>query len=720
MDLTPKKIIEKANEYIINEQHLNLIKDAFEYAKKKHINQLRKSGEPYLIHPIAVAKILVEYQFGPDTIISGLLHDVLEDTDTEHEEISKKFGEDVANIVEGVTKITQLNFTSKAKAIAENHQKMILAMTEDLRVIIVKLADRLHNMRTIEFMPEEKRIMKCRETMEIFVPLAHRLGMYRMKAELEDIAYKHLDREGYVTISKNLANTKEQRNKDLIVVINDITKFLDQEIIRHDIKGRIKNIYSIAKKMKQKNKNFEEIFDLLALRIIVDKIEDCYQVLGIIHHNFKPIPKRFKDYIAIPKINMYQSLHTTILTENGKIFEVQIRTLEMDRVAEIGIAAHWAYKEGKSKQIEQKEIAGVLKWYGDIIEQAKDRDSLANDDFLINIKEDLTANIFVFTPNGDVIMLPKGATPIDFAYRIHSQVGERCVGAIVNNKMVPLDFPLDTGDICNIRTSKTSSGPSDSWLKIAKTAQARSKIRTFINKRDRDLLIEEGRKKIEEVLPEYELGKKLEDSDVKKYYNTNEIYDLESLLYNIGKNNISARSALNKLSGKAEIKQDEATLIEQLNKSAKAKQINIHGILVDGLNNSKIKLSNCCNPIPGDPITGFVTKGMGIAVHRETCSNILKSDSNRLIAVYWSSSNTNQKYRVHLKILTFKRNNMVVDIINTISAQGANISNINTSSKNSENIIKVGLDVLNLNQLDKLMTKIRNIEDVYQIVRVNK
>ncbi|QVK20316.1 bifunctional (p)ppGpp synthetase/guanosine-3',5'-bis(diphosphate) 3'-pyrophosphohydrolase [Mycoplasmatota bacterium] len=720
MDLTPKKIIEKANEYIINEQHLNLIKDAFEYAKKKHINQFRKSGEPYLIHPIAVAKILVEYQFGPDTIISGLLHDVLEDTDTEHEEISKKFGEDVANIVEGVTKITQLNFTSKAKAIAENHQKMILAMTEDLRVIIVKLADRLHNMRTIEFMPEEKRIMKCRETMEIFVPLAHRLGMYRMKAELEDIAYKHLDREGYVTISKNLANTKEQRNKDLIVVINDITKFLDQETIKHDIKGRIKNIYSIAKKMKQKNKNFEEIFDLLALRIIVDKIEDCYQVLGIIHHNFKPIPKRFKDYIAIPKINMYQSLHTTILTENGKIFEVQIRTLEMDRVAEIGIAAHWAYKEGKSKQIEQKEIAGVLKWYGDIIEQAKDRDSLANDDFLINIKEDLTANIFVFTPNGDVIMLPKGATPIDFAYRIHSQVGERCVGAIVNNKMVPLDFPLDTGDICNIRTSKTSSGPSDSWLKIAKTAQARSKIRTFINKRDRDLLIEEGRKKIEEVLPEYELGKKLEDSDVKKYYNTNEIYDLESLLYNIGKNNISARSALNKLSGKAEIKQDEATLIEQLNKSAKAKQINIHGILVDGLNNSKIKLSNCCNPIPGDPITGFVTKGMGIAVHRETCSNILKSDSNRLIPVYWSSSNTNQKYRVHLKILTFKRNNMVVDIINTISAQGANISNINTSSKNSENIIKVGLDVLNLNQLDKLMTKIRNIEDVYQIVRVNK
>ncbi|XMB87249.1 bifunctional (p)ppGpp synthetase/guanosine-3',5'-bis(diphosphate) 3'-pyrophosphohydrolase [Mycoplasmatota bacterium WC44] len=721
MEITSKKILDSARKYIFNKEHLDLIEDAFKYAEKKHKGQYRKSGEPYFMHPVAVAEILTEYQTGPATIISGLLHDVLEDTETEYEEVAEKFGEDVASIVEGVTKITQLNFTSKEKAIAENHQKMIIAMTEDIRVIIVKLADRLHNIRTIQYMPEAKIYMKCRETMEIFVPLAHRLGMYRLKAEMEDIAYKYLDPQGYRSISKSLAETKEQRNKDLETIIHEITKHLDAEKLTHDIKGRIKNIHSISKKMKNKNKEFVEIFDLLALRIIVDKVEDCYRVLGIIHHYFKPIPKRFKDYIAIPKINMYQSLHTTILTDNGKIFEVQVRTEEMDRVAEIGIAAHWSYKEGKSKQIEQKEIAASLKWYGDIIEQAKDEESLANNDFLNNIKEDLTANIFVFTPNGDVLMLPKSASPIDFAYRIHSQVGERCVGAIVNNKMVPLDFALDTGDICSIKTSKNSNGPSEHWLKIAKTSQARSKIRAFLNKRDRDLLIEEGRRKFEEALPEYSFEKKIDDSEVKKHYNNNEIFDLESLLYNIGKNAISARNALNKISGTTDSKHDEAKLIEQLNKVSKRKASNVHGILVDGLDNPKIKLSNCCNPIPGDPIIGYVTKGMGIAVHRDVCSNILNSDNNRLINVSWSQSITNHKYRVFLKVFTFSRNNIVVDIINAISSQGANISNINTNqSRNNENIIKLGLDIINVDQLDKVIVSIRNTHDVFDVERVNK
>jgi len=714
-------VIKSAKQYIKNTKHLKAIEDAFEYASIKHDGQLRKSGEPYMIHPAKVAQILVEYKTGPETIISGLLHDVIEDTDTTYDEINDIFGDNVAKIVDGVTKITKLTFTSKEKAIAEYHRKMILAMTEDIRVIIVKLADRLHNMRTISHLSETKRVIKCRETMEIFVPLAHRLGMYRLKAELEDISYKYLEPNGYRDISKRLAETKEQRNKDLTVVIGDITKYLSEEKIKHEIKGRIKNIYSISKKMKAKNKNFEEIFDLLALRILVDKIEDCYQVLGVIHHNFKPIPRRFKDYIAIPKVNMYQSLHTTILTDNGKIFEVQIRTGDMDLVAEIGIAAHWAYKEGKSKQVEQKEIAGALKWYGDIIEQAKEDDPLENNDFLENIKEELTANIFVFTPKGDVIMLPKGSTPVDFAYRIHSQVGEKTVGAIVNNKMVPLDYKLDTGDICSIKTSKTSTGPTDSWLQIAKTSQARSKIRTFLNKRDRDILIADGRKKMDVAIQEMNFDMKVDDALVRKYYSTTEIFDLNSLLYNIGKSNITARTALNKLSGKQDAKPDEETLIEQLNRQAKQSITNIHGIIVDGLMNPKIKLSKCCTPIPGDPIKGFVTKGMGIAVHRDKCVNIEKADANRLIDVSWSESITKNKYRVNLRVLTFKRQNLVVEIINTVSANGATISNINTTiTSDGDNLIKLGLDVINLDQLQKVISGIRNVEDVLEVERLKK
>ena len=721
MELSIKEVINKAKIYITNKEHLDSIEDAFQYAKSKHEGQMRKSNEPYMIHPIAVANVLAEYHFGPTTIICGLLHDVIEDTSTTFDDVKEKFGQDVATIVSGVTKLTQLNFTSKEKAIAKNHQKMILAMTEDLRVIIVKLADRLHNMRTIDFMPHQKIILKCRETMEIFVPLAHRLGMYRMKAELEDISYKHLDPDGYRAIAKSLAETQLQRNIDLELILNDITTNLDKDSIEFEINGRVKNIHSIAKKMKSKSKNFYEIFDLSALRIKVFKIEDCYKVLGIIHHNYKPIPKRFKDYIAIPKANMYQSLHTTILTDTGKIFEIQIRTHEMDEVAEIGIAAHWAYKEGKSIVDEQKEIAASLKWYGDIIEQAKDKDAIKDSDFLDSIKEGLTANVFVFTPNGDVHMLPKGATPIDFAYRVHSKVGEACVGAIVNNRMVSLDHTLDTGDICSIKTSKTSKGPSDSWLTIAQTSHARSKIRTFINKRDKEYLIEEGKRKIDEALPEYDFGKKIDDALVKKYYDNTEINNVETLYYSIGKSNISARAALNKLSGKAENIKDEAKILEQINKKAPKRNLNVHGILVDGLDNPKLKLSNCCNPLPGDPIVGYVTKGMGIAIHRDTCNNILKNDKERFITVSWSKSVTSSKYRVHLKVFTFNRNNIVVELINQTSSHGVGISNVNTSTnKDGEIVVKLGLEIQNLDQLDKLMIALRNIKDVFEVERLNK
>jgi GTP diphosphokinase / guanosine-3',5'-bis(diphosphate) 3'-diphosphatase len=715
-------VLANAKTYISNPKHLSLIEDAFQYANKFHAGQNRHSGEAYINHPVNVAYILTEYHTGPSTIISGLLHDVLEDTPATYQEVTELFGKETADIIQGVTKLTGLNFTSKDKVIAENHMKMMLAMTEDIRVIVVKLADRLHNMRTIEFLPQEKILIKCRETMDIFVPLAHRLGMYRLKAELEDIAFKYLEPQSYELVSANLEMTKEQRDKDLAVIVEDLHEHLSDEGIEFEIKGRIKNTYSIAKKMRTKGKDFFEIFDLLALRIIVNTAEECYKVLGIIHHHYKPIPKRFKDYIAIPKANMYQSLHTTILTDQGKIFEVQIRTQVMDAVAEIGIAAHWAYKEGKTKQTEQQEIADSLQWYANVMRQLHDDDDpLSSTELLDSIKEELTANVFVFTPNGDVHMLPLGATPVDFAYRIHTRVGDTCVGAIVNNRMVPLDYELQTGDICNIKTNKSSKGPSDTWLNIAKTSHARAKIKNFLNKRDRDLLIEAGKRKVEEALHEYSFERKIDDDLVQEYFDTPDIFDVETLYYAIGKNIISARGALNKLSGRTDVEKDPNKIIESINRQgSKSKPSNIHGIMVEGLDNPKVKLSNCCNPIPGDPIVGYVSKGMGIAIHRDHCPNIT-DQSERHIGVTWTSTDQGIRYPVNLKISATSTASIMVEIINYISSTNAVVVNVNTKqNKDSELLIKLGLSVFNADQLDKIIVGLRNFTDVYQVERTYK
>ena len=716
------EVMDKAKSYISNPEHLALIEDAFQYAKTLHQGQKRHSGEEYIQHPVNVAYILTEYQTGPSTIISGLLHDVLEDTPATFQELLDRYGEDTADIIQGVTKLTNLSFTSKDKNIAENHMKMMLAMTEDIRVIVVKLADRLHNMRTIEYLPQDRILAKCRETMEIFVPLAHRLGMYRLKAELEDIAFKYLDPTNYELVNANLEMTKEQRDKDLQDIVKDFVVHLDAESINYEIKARIKNIHSIAKKMRTKGKDFYEIFDLLALRIIVGSEEECYRTLGVIHHYYKPIPKRFKDYIAIPKANMYQSLHTTILTDNGKVFEIQIRTEMMDTVAEIGIAAHWAYKEGKTKQIEQEEIAKSLQWYGNMVRQVQDNDDpLSNDDLLDSIKEELTASVFVFTPTGDVHMLPKGATPIDFAYRVHTKVGDTCVGSIVNNRMVPLDYVLSTGDICNIKTNKNSKGPSDTWLNIAKTSHARSKIKNFINKRDRDFMVEAGRRKIDEVIGEYDFERKLDDDLIQEHYSTPDVHDVESLYFAIGKNIISARGALNKLSGRTDVEKDPNRLIETINKQViKSRPNNIHGILVEGLDNPKVKLSNCCNPISGDPIVGYVSKGMGIAIHRDHCPNVT-STSERHIGVSWTTSDQGIRYPVMLKIQATASNSLMVEIINYVASTNATVINVNTKqNKNGDVLIKLGLHVFTSDLLEKVMLGLRSISNVYSVERMYK
>ena len=716
------EVMNNAKHYISNPEHLALIEDAFQYAKTLHQGQKRHSGEDYIQHPVNVAYILTEYQTGPATIISGLLHDVLEDTPATFQELLDRYGEDTADIIQGVTKLTNLSFTSKDKNIAENHMKMMLAMTEDIRVIVVKLADRLHNMRTIEYLAPDRIMAKCSETMDIFVPLAHRLGMYRLKAELEDIAFKYLDPTNYELVSANLEMTKAQRDQDLEDIVKEFTMHLDAESIDYEIKARIKNIHSIAKKMRTKGKDFYEIFDLLALRIIVRSEEECYRTLGIIHHHYKPIPKRFKDYIAIPKANMYQSLHTTILTDSGKVFEIQIRTEMMDAVAEIGIAAHWAYKEGKSKQIEQEEIAKSLQWYGNMVRQVQDMDDpLSNDELLDSIKEELTASVFVFTPTGDVHMLPKGATPIDFAYRVHTKVGDTCVGSIVNNRMVPLDYELNTGDICNIKTNKNSKGPSDTWLNIAKTSHARSKIKNFINKRDRDLMIEAGRRKVDEVIDEYDFERKIDDELVLEHYSTPDVHDVESLYFAIGKNIISARGALNKLSGRMDVEKDPNRLIDTINKQVvKSRPNNIHGILVEGLDNPKVKLSNCCNPISGDPIVGYVSKGMGIAIHRDHCPNISGS-SERHIGVSWTTTDQGIRYPVSLRIQASASNSLMVEIINYIASTNATVINVNTKqNKQGDVLIKLGLHVFTSDLLEKVMVGLRSISNVYSVERMYK
>ena len=479
-----KPLLKQTAKYIKNKEHLDLIQGAYNYAYKMHKGQMRKSGEEYIVHPTDVALILSEYQTDPTTIIAGLLHDVIEDTDATFDEVKELFGEEVALLIEGVTKLGQYKFKGveqekeKVAAQAKNYQKMLLAMAKDIRVVIVKLADRLNNIRTLGALPKVKQERIARETMDIYAPLAHRLGMYIMKAELEDTSFKYIDEPRYKRIAKLISDTKVTREQDLALMQTNITYLLSENNVDSDVKGRIKNIYSVHKKMVDRKKDFEDIFDLLALRIVVKSIEECYRTIGVIHSKWTPIPNRFKDYIAMPKPNLYQSLHTSVIA-NGKVYEIQIRTAEMDQIAEYGVAAHWAYKESKGNRQMTDEVSRKLKWFGDLVQFSKESDD--ESEIVSLLRDDIfNANVYVFTPNGDIIDLPKGATPLDFAFRIHTQVGIKTVGAIVNGKIVPLDYQLKTGDIVNMKTSVNSFGPNDNWLKIVKTSNARSKIKSTI------------------------------------------------------------------------------------------------------------------------------------------------------------------------------------------------------------------------------------------------
>lgn len=717
--VTYDDLVAQASTYIHKKADLKRIGEAYNLAFLKHDGQFRRSGDPYITHPVEVAYIISELHGGPNTIIAALLHDVVEDTNTTLEEIERFFGEDVKDMVDGVTKISQISFKSEISQ-AENHQKMLLAMSKDIRVILIKIADRLHNMRTIEFQPYEKRIKTANETLDIYAPLAHRLGLFKIKAELEDRSLKVLNPPYFYRIQNLVSQEEKIHEKSVELMIETIKNYLiENKINKFELSGRTKSVYSIYKKMVHQQRAFEDIYDILAIRVIVDKIETCYQVLGIIHAHFVPIPKRFKDYIAVPKPNLYQSLHTTILADNGSIFEIQIRTKEMDKIAEYGVAAHWAYKEGKtySKEREQFEIAEKLKWYGELLKMSEEDSSDASE-FVTAVKEDiLSANVYVFTPKGEVIELIRGATPIDFAYRIHSDVGDKAVGALVNNKIVPLDYELKTGDVVTIKTNKNSPGPSEDWLKFVASNHAKHKIRNFLNKLNKDNLILMGKDAVEkEAIMQKADMSKLDDDWAVKNFSKQMVKSLESLYIEVGKGLISEKTVIAKLIGKELDK--EALLKRQLDRAQRIlTTTHESGIIVEGLTSPQIKIANCCLPIPGDEIVGYVTKGSGIAVHHKDCPNLNDLKEKRFVDVYWAT-NIERKYPTRIKIIGANRDNILGDMISVINASSITIAEINAiSNQKLESITTLKLIVKNSEELDAMMLKLMKVQDIYLIER---
>ena len=718
-DLSIDVILQIVSGYVKDSTSLDIIKRAYELAHNQHGHQFRKSGEPYIIHPLAVAYILATWQTGPKTIAAGLMHDVVEDTELTIHELTDRFDEDVASLVDGVTKLTTLDYVSRESAQSENHRKMILAMSRDIRVILIKLADRLHNLRTLKHLKHEKQVRIAKETMDIYVPIAHRLGMSQVKAEFEDTCLRYLEPDAYYEVARLMKKKKHEREADVNHMIDLLSSLLNKQHFNFNIKGRIKNIFSIYKKMHKNGKDFEEIYDLLAIRLIVDSLQDCYGALGVIHANFKPIPNRFKDYIAMPKPNMYQSLHTTVISTNGNIYEIQIRTSEMDEIAEHGVAAHWAYKENTRTTVqEQREIQDKLKWYetlNSIEEELTDVNDAST--LLEFIKEDIfNANVYVFTPQGDVLDFPPKSTPIDFAYRVHTELGHRTTGAIVNGRIVPLTYQMKMGDVIEIKSSRNSFGPSESWLSIVATTQARQKIKQFFNKAKKQDNITRGEELLTTELKA--INKSLSDLDLTKISHDHKklnISKLEDLFHDIGRGHILAKTVLERHFEHAE-EVDEEKLIADLNTPKLTnKSTNRYGIVVDGLSNVDIKLSRCCFPIPGDEIIGHITKTSGIAIHNVDCPNV--KNKERLIDVYFVQ-NVKASFTAKIKIFAVARKNILSEIIARLSTLMVNIESVNTSTQRDTVTIDVELAVNHIDVLNRCATSLRSLKDVLSVERL--
>ena len=709
----------------------DIIKKAFDIANDAHKTQKRESGEPYITHPIDVAIILAEMGMDTSTIAAGLLHDVIEDTEYTYDDLKNLFNEEIANLVQGVTKLGKIEYKSKEEQQADNVRKMLLAMAKDIRVIIIKLADRLHNLRTLKFMPKPKQKQKAKETLDIYAPLAHRLGISKIKWELEDLSFRYLHEEVYYDLVKQIAEKRAEREVYIAKITKDLHKKLEESEIDSDIEGRPKHFYSIYKKMVNKNKSIEEIFDLTAIRILVNTVKGCYGVLGIVHTIYKPIPGRFKDYIAMPKPNMYQSLHTTVIGPQGKPFEIQIRTFEMHKTAEYGIAAHWKYKEGDSaKEDREQSFESKLAWLRDMLEWQKETSDA--EEFIEGFKIDLFADeVFVFTPKGVVINLPSGATPIDFAYRIHTDVGNRCVGAKVNGKIVPLDYKLKTGEIIEILTSKNAKGPNMDWLNIVKSNQAKSKIRQWFKKIKKDENIVKGKDLFERELKKQgvnysDIAKGETYEKLRKRYNIN---SMEDLYASIGVGQLSASSYISKLKEENITEKQSAESInkaieEQLAKSDRSlnKVTKDYGITVRGERNLMVRFAKCCNPVPGDDIKGYVTKGRGVSVHRADCNNLkslIKYDKNKVVEVSWGRAK-GADYIAEIQVESDDREGILADIINVISESKLPISSINAqSAKGNTAKVNIKIRIYSVEQLRELMKKIRRIKGVMDVYRMN-
>ena len=706
--------------------NVGLVEKAYHFAQKAHAGQMRKSGEPYFMHPLTVAGILARLMLDAPTIAAGLLHDTVEDCEeVTLEVVTKEFGQEVALLVDGVTKLKRLDFSSRVEQQAESIRKMILAMSKDIRVVLIKLADRMHNMRTLKAQSPASQRRIAQETLDIYAPLAHRLGVYKIKQELEDLCLRYLDPEGYQNLIVKVGMKRAEREENIQTVMRILGEKIKEMNIRFEIDGRPKHFYSIYRKMVLQNKPFEQIFDLIALRVLVDSVQDCYAVLGIVHTLWKQIPNRFKDYISMPKPNMYQSLHTTVVGENGMPFEVQIRTHEMHRIAEYGIAAHWRYKEGKQAT---DGLDNKLYWLRQILDWQNDmRDS---EEFIKSLKVDLFSDeIFVFTPKGEIVDLPRGATPIDFAYRIHSAVGNKCVGAKVNGRIVTLDAQLDTGDFVEIITQQNSKGPSRDWLKIVKTSQAKAKIRNFYKKELKDENIANGKQMLEyeakrqsSNLPSL-LKQEYLDPILRKF----SFADVNDLYAAVGCGGITSAHVITRL--REEQKSHEKPLVPlvprvpaesvPVSKGDRSSSKEDMGIRVAGLPGCQVHFAKCCTPLPGDEIIGFITRGRGVTIHSRECVYVHHAqDPERWIDAEWSDT-TNSSYNGSLQILAVDRSNLLADLMSYLSAQKVTVSALNARVNNNHTCtIEMTLQVANKQELDWIIKQIAKRQDTIEIFRV--
>ena len=712
---------------------LALIRKAYELAADAHKDQRRRSGEPYIIHPLCVALILANLEMDKETIIGAILHDIVEDTEITLEQVAEQFGDEVALLVDGVTKLTQLSWNAdKVEIQAENLRHMLLAMAKDIRVILIKLADRLHNMRTLEYMTTAKQAEKARETMEIYSPLAARLGISKIKIELDDLSLKYLEPDAYNEIVQKLASTQEQRDEFIEQIIGEMREGLEKAGIQMQIYGRVKHLFSIYKKMRNKAKTLDQIYDLFAVRIIVEDLKDCYASLGVIHEMYTPIPGRFKDYIAMPKPNMYQSLHTTLISNTGVPFEVQIRTYSMHRTAEYGIAAHWKYKEsGSGKSATDSELA-KMNWLRELLEWQNDLSD--NREFLTSVKDEFNLfsdSVYCFTPEGDVKSLPAGSTPIDFAYSIHSAVGNKMVGARVNNQLVPIDYKLNNGDRVSIITSQNSTGPSRDWLKIVKSSRARNKINAWFKSQFKEENIQRGKEAVDRYCRAHntsfsELNRPEFIEVVLRKYGFN---DWDSLLAAIGHGGLTEKQVVNRLMDEQRRREeknvtdaDVLTALEEKGDRPVRKEHGKGGIVVRGVDDLAVRFSKCCNPLPGDEIVGFVTRGRGISIHRTDCVNIIalpEAERTRLIPAEWQAEeNEDTKYRTEIRIIAKNRVGLFVDISKVFTERGIDMLSINTrTSKQGIATVNLTFDVGGVEELKSLFEKIRQIDNVMEIER---